>query len=512
MTSTSSPAAPRPGRRALALRSWRTGVSLAAMIGGGATVAGCLLPWAAVFAGLIGISGTRGLNGRLLAAAGVLIVAAGIWHLIRGGTAARWLIGILGAAVLGYSAYLLMRLASSLRSLGGDAMIDVRGGPGLWVAAAGGLIAFATLFFPASSQAALRARSDDGAGLLTWAADRESAGPRRWLQIGLGLVWVLDAALQFQPYMFTRGFVTGVLEPAGMGSPAVISNSLMGTGQVLLTHVAIFNGLFASIQLVIGAGLLWRRTSRAALAGTIGWALAVWFLGEGLGGIATGSASPVTGAPGAALLYAAIAVLAWPARTRGRSITDGITASGSVAAGSVAAGSRIGLRGAQLIWVVLWASSAYFVLQAPNRAAGALRDSVAGLAGGEPGWIAAMDRGAASVIGSGGTVISIALAAVFLVIAAGVLAPAALRPVLVLSVVVALAMWAVGQDFGGMLTGQGTDPGTGPLLILLAAAFWPLAGARQARPARGSTDAASGAGAGVPRAAAAAGQVSQGAR
>ncbi len=146
---------------------------------------------------------------------------------------------------------------------------------------------------------------------------------------------------------------------------------------------------------------------------------------------------------------------------------------------SVAAGSRIGLRGARLIWAVLWVSSAYFLLQAPNRPAGALHDTVSGLAGGEPAWIAAMDRGAASAIGSSGTVVSIALAIVFLIIAAGVLVPATIRPVLTLAVLAGLVIWAVGEDFGGMLTGQGTDPSTGPLLVLLAAAFWPLSRSSQ---------------------------------
>ena len=35
--------------------------------------------------------------------------------------------------------------------------------------------------------------------------------------------------------------------------------------------------------------------------------------------------------------------------------------------------------------------------------------------------------------------------------------------------------------FGGILTGSGTDPNTGPLLMLLAAAYWP-ATRRKARP------------------------------
>ena len=94
----------------------------------------------------------RGSNGQLLAAAGAVIAAAGIWHLIRSGTAARWVIGVAGVAVLGFAAYLLMRLAASTRSLGGDSMVLLHGGPGLWVVAAGGLAAFSTMFFPAAAR------------------------------------------------------------------------------------------------------------------------------------------------------------------------------------------------------------------------------------------------------------------------------------------------------------------------------------------------------------------------
>jgi hypothetical protein len=65
------------------------------------------------------------------------------------------------------------------------------------------------------------------------------------------------------------------------------------------------------------------------------------------------------------------------------------------------------------------------------------------------------------------------LAAVFAVIAAGILVPATTRPVLALAIVVGLAIWIVGENLGGMLTGMATDPNTGPLLILLAAAYWP---------------------------------------
>jgi MYXO-CTERM domain-containing protein len=57
-------------------------------------------------------------------------------------------------------------------------------------------------------------------------------------------------------------------------------------------------------------------------------------------------------------------------------------------------------------------------------------------------------------------------------------------------------MWVIGQDFGEVLTGQGTDPGTGPLLLLLAAAYWPL---RRRPGAAEAARTASRAEAGLPR-------------
>ena len=47
----------------------------------------------------------------------------------------------------------------------------------------------------------------------------------------------------------------------------------------------------------------------------------------------------------------------------------------------------------------------------------------------------------------------------------------------------ALAIWVIGENFGGILTGQATDPNTGPLLVLVTLAYWPLAGSGRAAPA-----------------------------
>jgi len=89
---------------------------------------------------------------------------------------------------------------------------------------------------------------------------------RRGLQIALGLIWLLDAALQYQPYMFTRAFARDVLAPGAEGSPAVVHGPVSWSAGLVAAHPVIWNTLFATIQLLLAVGLLWRPTVRAALA------------------------------------------------------------------------------------------------------------------------------------------------------------------------------------------------------------------------------------------------------
>ncbi len=224
--------------------------------------------------------------------------------------------------------------------------------------------------------------------------------------------------------------------------------------------------MFATIQLALAAGLLWRRTARAALAGTIGWALTVWLLAEGAGGVLSGMsgmANPITGAPGAAVLYALLALLIWPSRAAGNRASRS----------SIAAGGPLGLRGARACWIVLWGSFGYLVLQPAVRSAIAIRGTFTGLASGEPHWLATLNDATATALSAHAALVAGTLAVAFALTAAGILWPAMLRPALALAIVLALFIWVEGEDFGGILTGQATDPNSGLLLILLSAAFWP---------------------------------------
>lgn len=65
-------------------------------------------------------------------------------------------------------------------------------------------------------------------------------------------------------------------------------------------------------QLGIGLCLVLGRLERVAIVVSVPYALGVWWIGEGLGGIPSGFAMVASGAPGAVLLHAIIGFLALP--------------------------------------------------------------------------------------------------------------------------------------------------------------------------------------------------------
>ena len=142
----------------------------------------------------------------------------------------------------------------------------------------------------------------------------------------------------------------------------------------------------------------------------------------------------------------------------------------------------MGARTARALWLILWASMAYLALLPANRAPQALHAVLSGTTGGEPAWLAAISQRGAALVAHQGLTASVVLAALLILIAIGVyLPPSAARVALALAAVTAAAIWVAGQALGGILTGSGTDPGSGPLLILLVLAYWPVR-TRGARP------------------------------
>jgi hypothetical protein len=242
----------------------------------------------------------------------------------------------------------------------------------------------------------------------------------------LGLLWLLDGGLQLQPFMWGTGFATQVIAPAANGQPDLIARPIHWSAHLIAAHPLAWDLLFAATQLLIGLTLLIPRAARLGLAASLAWSLGVWIFGEGLGGLAGGGATLLTGAPGASFLYGLLAAAAWPRRDRPTEPpADWLP----------------------IAWAVLWVGGA--VLQA--------------LAG-EPDT-----------------------STIALVTAEGLIGLAALHPngrplAAAAGFVFALVMWVVSQDLGGLYTGQATDPNSGPLIALMAVAL--LAPRATRRPAR----------------------------
>jgi hypothetical protein len=282
---------------------------------------------------------------------------------------------------------------------------------------------------------------------------------RRHLQIALGLLWLLDGVLQAQSFMFTRGFALQVLAPVGEGQPGFVSAPVHLAVTIVSANPVAANLPFAAIQVLLGIGLLMPRTARVTLAASIAWALGVWYVGEGLSGLASGHASLITGAPGSALLYALLAAAAWPRRDGRRE----------------APASWL-----PWAWAGVWGAGA--VLQAlPGQNTGAaLSGAVTAGASGAPGWLASLDSSVGAWAAQHGLLLVVLLVAAEVLIGVGALTRRSRTPAVALGLALALAMWVMGQDLGALYTGQATDPNSGPLLALMAISL--LVGFRRSAP------------------------------
>lgn len=127
-----------------------------------------------------------------------------------------------------------------------------------------------------------------------------------------------------------------------------------------------------------------------------------------------------------------------------------------------------GAPAARAAWIVLWGALAVSTEVWP----GALGRDVSGAAAGQPGWLAGTDQRLARLLLDRWSA-TIALAVVLALVAAGVCWPVAVAPAAVLLAIAAgTALW-LAQGLGGILADGATDPGPGPLLVLLALCYWP---------------------------------------
>ena len=296
---------------------------------------------------------------------------------------------------------------------------------------------------------------------------------QRTLQIILGLFWLLDAGLQFQPFMFRNSFTTTYLLNNADNQPDVVRWIITNVGNFVGPHVAVWNTFFALLQVAIGLGLLFRRTVRPALVVSFFWAFGVWFFGEGLGQIFTGSASALTGAPGSVFLYGLIGLMAWP---RSAPAEQGAGAQPKVGIASSAAAQGIGGTSTPLlVWCGYWSLAAVLFLLPNNRTPTSVSSAITGMSAGEPSAYSHFLNSFGNHFGTSGVWTTWLLAIGSLVVGFGPLVFRRPTPFLAAGGLLAAFFWVSGQGLGGIFTGSGTDPNSGPLVVLLALAMVPAA-------------------------------------
>ena len=270
---------------------------------------------------------------------------------------------------------------------------------------------------------------------------------RRHLQIALGLLWLLDGALQLQPFMLGTGFANQVIAPTAAGQPHFLAAAVRWDASVIAAHPVAWDLPFAAVQLLIGLGLLVPQTAKLALAASIPWSLGVWFFGEGLSGLASGHANLLTGAPGAALLYGVLALAAWPARDPSH---------------------QAPARWLPFAWAVLWLGGAVFQALPGQNTGTTVAGSITDSATGAPAWLGGLNASVADWTTHHGTPVVIALVVSEALIGLAALHQRGRGPAVAAGFVLTLAIWVVGQDVGQLYSGQATDPNTAPIIALLA--------------------------------------------
>ncbi|HEY6539166.1 MAG TPA: hypothetical protein VI138_09055, partial [Candidatus Dormibacteraeota bacterium] len=276
---------------------------------------------------------------------------------------------------------------------------------------------------------------------------------------GLALLWLLDAALQAQPRMFTVDFVSNIMKPSIAITPSFIGALSNWSLNFISPHIAVFNWLFTltqfAIALLLLGGILRRRPQlvRAGLLLSISWGMVVWAAGEGTSGVFTGNGTMFTGAPGSVLLYVAAAVL-YLLPDRWWQLTSSFCLPRDLLALVFLYGGV-----AQAVTPGFWGSQGISVL-------------IEGQASMAPSWMVNSMTPVAAATHQHPVVANAVLTISLLAVAALLYGRRPKSAGFGLMAVVMAVMWYWGQAFGGIFSGMGTDPATIPPLLILAMPAW----------------------------------------
>ena len=292
---------------------------------------------------------------------------------------------------------------------------------------------------------------------------------RRFLRIGFGLLWILDALLQLQSAM-PLGLPASVLQPSAGSSPGWVQHVVHVGVKIWTDHPVQAAASAVWLQLGIGALLLLAprgRWSRFAGVASIGWGLVVWVFGEAFGGIFGSGASWLFGTPGAVLFYCVAGTLvalpdrAWSSPRLGRLILR--------CAGVFLIGMAV---------LQAWPGRGSWQGSSPGTSTGTLTAMVRQMAQtSQPGPLASLVRAFARVDASHGWGVNLVI--VILLGALGLAFCTASRrivwPALWAAIVLCAADWVFVQDLG-FFGGVGTDPNSMvPMALVFVAGYLAVA-------------------------------------
>ncbi|MGH7641845.1 MAG: hypothetical protein ACRENX_02325 [Candidatus Dormibacteria bacterium] len=132
----------------------------------------------------------------------------------------------------------------------------------------------------------------------------------RAIRRGAGLFFLLGALLQALPWegFWARGGLRASFLPmARMPEPHWVVAPIFALASFAQVHPAFLNSVLISLMAALGAGLLVGGAPRIWTGAALVWLAAIWWLGQGLGGLGTGTATDLNLAPLVALLL----VSAW---------------------------------------------------------------------------------------------------------------------------------------------------------------------------------------------------------
>jgi len=135
-----------------------------------------------------------------------------------------------------------------------------------------------------------------------WALARKNCRAKDLFRIAFGLIWVIDAALKWQP-AFKAEF-TGMLRSAGQGQPGWLHGWFHFWVNLVAPNAGFFAYSTAAIETLIAVALIVGFARKLTYISAALFSILIWATAEGFGGPYTAGATDI----GSAVIYAVVFV------------------------------------------------------------------------------------------------------------------------------------------------------------------------------------------------------------